>query len=326
MHPELPDLLLSLLAGAVAIGLSPYAALTAIGLAGHVHLLLLPPTLAGLATPAVWGTLAGMTLLDGVLSRYRLTDLVWNALHTIVRPLAAVLYASALMVNAPVPRSIQWAAALAALLAAFLVHLWILALRTRARTAGPISWLPGFTPLRLAAAAAVVMLSLAVPVYAGAIAAVLVLAPLPWWPSLWGAASLTLTSVLTVLARPARLHRWDSSPDSLPGSLRRAVEAELGNPLGPSRSARVTLARFGPRWPYQRGRLVLAHEKPAIFAHRTWGRARAIRLGLGEGRPNHATLIETLEIEARSPYALCLGPGSPEGPAVLAELERMAGR
>jgi Domain of unknown function (DUF4126) len=324
VHSELPELLLGLLAGTVAIGLSPYAALTAIGLAGHVDLLLLPPTLAGLAAPAVWGTLAGMTLLDGVLSRYRLTDLVWNALHTIVRPLAAVLYASALMVN--VPRSIQWAAALAALLAAFLVHLWILALRTRARTAGPISWLPGFTPLRLAAAAAIVSLSLAVPAYAAAIAAVLVLAPLPWWPSLWGAASLTLTSVLTALARPVRLHRWDSGPDRLPGPLRRAVEAELGNPLGPSRSARVTLARFGPRWPYRRGRLVLAHEKPAIFAHRSWGRARAIRLALGEGRPDHATLIETLEIGARSPYALCLGPDSPEGPAILAELERMAER
>jgi hypothetical protein len=263
-----------------------------------------------------------MTALDGVLSNYRLTDLVWNALHTFARPLAAVLYASA--ATALVADSVQWIAALLALVVALLTSVWVLAVRTGARTAGPIPWMSGFTSLRLTAAAAIGVLAVSAPAFAFAVAAVLLIAPIPHAASLWGAASLNLSSVLTKLARPDRFPTWDTGAESLPRSLRMAVEAELGTALGPSRSARVTLARFGPGWPYLRGRLVVAHEKPAVFVYRRGFRVRAIRLGLGAGLPDHAPLVETVEIEAHAPYVLCLGPEAPGGPAILAEMERTA--
>jgi hypothetical protein len=293
-----------------------------VGLAGYLGILQIPDTIVGLSSPAVWGTLSVMTALDAVLSNYRLTDLVWNALHIIVRPLAAVLYASA--ATALVTDAGQWTAALFALLSALTIGLWVLAVRTGARTAGPISWISGLTPLRLLAAGTIAILAISAPVFAVAIAAVLLIAPIPFAPSLWGAGSLNLASLLTMLTRPDRFPTWDTGSESLPRSLRIAVEAELSVALGPSRSARVTLARFGPRWPYLHGRLVVAHDKPAIFVYRRGFRARAIRLGLGEGFPDHAALIETVEIDAATPYALCLGPRAPRGPAILAEMERSA--
>ena len=322
MSPDPTLLLLSIVASAVAIGLSPYAALAAVGLAGHLGLLEVPDALVGLSSSAVWGALLVMTVLDGVFSNHRLTDLGWNALHIIARPLAAVLYASAATVL--VTDAGQWIAALFALLSAFFIAIWVLAVRTAARTAGPISWMSGFTPLRLAAAAAIGVTAISAPVFAFAIAAVLLVAPIPHAPSLWGAGLLNLSSVLAVLARPDRFPTWDTGAESLPRSLRMAVETEIGAALGPSRSTRVTLARFGPRWPYFRGRLVVAHEKPAVFVYRRGFRVRAVRLGLGMGHPDHAPLVETVEIEAAAPYALCLGPRAPRGPAILAEMERTA--
>jgi len=324
VSPEFLALLLSLLASAVAIGLSPYAALAAIGFFSSIDVLHLPPTLAGLSAPAVWGVLLGMTAVDALLSRYRLTDLAWSALHTLVKPMAAVLYASAAL--ADLANSNQWLAAVLALVAALLMHVWILAVRTQARTGGPISWLPGFTPLRLSAAAAMAILAITAPPFAAAIAAVLVIAPFPWASPLWGAAALALSSILITLTRPNRLHKWEAGPESLPKSLRGAAELEMGAPLGPSRSARVTLARSGPLWLYRRGRLVVAHERPAVFVYRQGLRARALRLGLGDGRPDQGALIETVEIDAIPPYSLCLDPAAPEGPAILAELERTASR
>ncbi len=322
MSPDPTLLLLGTVAAAVAIALSPYAALAGVGLAGHLGLIHVVDPLVGLSSPAVWATLLVMTALDGMFSNYRLTDLIWNALHVIVKPLAAVLYAS--MATALTTAAQQWIAALLALLSALLTAVWVLAVRTGARTAGPISAMHGFTPLRLLAAACLAALTASAPAFAISIAAVVLMAPLPFAPSLWGAASMNLSSLLNLLRRPDRIPTWDTGADSLPRSLRIAVEGALGEALGPSRSARVTLGRIGPRWPYFRGRLVVAHEKPAVFVYRRGLRARAVKLGLGEGQPDHAPLIETLEIQASSPYALCLGPEAPRGPAILAEMERTA--
>jgi hypothetical protein len=324
MTPTPPELLLSLLAGAAAIGLSPYAALAATGLASYLGLVALPGTLSGLAAPVIWGSLLALTLLDAALSHYRLSDLVWNAFHTLVRPLAAVLYASAALAHTS--EALQWVGALTALLLALLVHFSVLAVRTAARSAGPISRRSGFTALRLLAAAALATLAPAAPPYAAALAALLLLAPLPSFPRLWGAVSLALRAVLVALTRPDRLHRWDSGADKLPRRLRRALERELGEPIGPARSARVTLARLGPRWVYRPGRLVFSHLRPPLFVYRRALRPRVLRLQRGVGRPDHRALIETLEVEGRMPYAFCLDPAAPTGPAIMAELEGGAER
>jgi hypothetical protein len=312
-------LVLGLLASAAAIGLSPYSALAAVGLAASLGFAPLPGSLVGLAAPAVWGTLVLFAALDGLISRYRVPDLVWNAFHTVAKPLAAVLYAAAGLVGGP-PNS-QWALAGASLLIALLVHLSVLSVRTAARTAGPISWSRGLTLLRLFVAAALGVLALSAPPFAFSLAAVLVLALLPAWPRIWGAASLTLRSVTTLLSRPDRLHRWDPAATRLSGEAHRVVEQELGAPLGSARSAPVTLARLGPHWVYRRGRLVIAAHRPAVFLHRRRFRLCTVSLTPGPARADNAALIETVDIDAGVPYALCLGPEAPPGPAILAELE-----
>lgn len=322
MSPATVDLLLSLLAIAAAIGLSLYAALGLPGLASYLGLLELPGPLVGLAAPYVWGTLLALALLELLISRSRLPDLLWNALHTLARPLAATIFLSAALTGGS--QTAQWAAGLTGLAIALLVHMAVMAVHTAARTAGPKPAAPGFPALQLVLAAALGTLAWIAPPIAAAAGAVLVLAPLPWSPRLWGAAGLVLVAVSSALSRPGRSRQWDVGPGRLPGSLQRAVKRELG-PLDSSlRSAPAGLARFGPRWPYIRGRLVVAAEKPPLFAHRRGLRARAVRLGRGPGVADHGALLETVEIEAEVPYAVCVGPSGPPGPAILAALRGAA--
>jgi len=322
VSPASVDLLLSLLAIAAAIGLSLYAALGLPGLASYLGLLELPGPLLGLAAPYVWGTLLGLALLELLISRNRLTDLLWNALHTLARPLAATIFLSAALTGGP--HTVQWAAGLTGLAIALLVHMAVLAVHTAARTAGPKPAAPGFTALQLLLAAAVGTLAWIAPPIAAAAGAVLVLAPLPWSPRLWGAASLVLVAVHSAVSRAGRSRGWDVGPAKLPRSLQRAVKRELG-PLDSSlRSAPAGLARLGPRWPYLRGWLVVAAEKPPLFAHRRGLRARVVPLGRGPGLADHGALLETVEIAADVPYALCVGPSGPAGPAILAALRGAA--
>jgi hypothetical protein len=135
VSPATVDLLLSLLAIAAAIGLSLYAALGLPGLASYLGLLDLPGPLVGLAAPYVWGTLLALALLELLISRSRLTDLLWNALHTLARPLAATIFLSAALTGGP--HTAQWVAGLTGLGIALLVHMAVLAVHTAARTRSP---------------------------------------------------------------------------------------------------------------------------------------------------------------------------------------------
>jgi hypothetical protein len=316
-------LLLSVLACATAIGLSLYAALALPGVLYYLGLLELPGPLAGLGTPLVWGTLLVLALAELFAARVRLADLVWSALHTIIRPPAAALLASAALDG--YGHEIQWWAALAALVVALLVHIPVLAAHTASRTAGPVPQLPGFTAVQLLLAGLIGTLAWTAPPFAAAGAVVLVLAPLPWWPRLWGAARLAVAASLAVITRAGRYHRWDLGPAGLPRWLSGAAEAELGVPLSRARSARVSLARIGTRWPYLRGRLIVAQERTPLFAHRRGFRTRLVPLQRAGGRADHEALVETVVLEGLTPYSLCLGPGAPAGPAILAALAETGG-
>jgi hypothetical protein len=315
---DLPHLL-ALLATAAAIGLSLYAALGVPGLAAYLGLIYLPDGLVGLASPPVWGTLLLLLAVEATIAHSRIPDLLWNGLHTLARPLAALLFVSAGFSNAPA--NLQWAAALAATLIAVLVHIWVMAIHTTTRTAGPEPRVRGFTTLQIFSAASLAVLATTAPYFAAAAASLLVLAPLPWSRRLWGAASLTLVAVISALSRSGRLADWQPGSEKLPGWARRALDGELGTGLGSTRSARVTLARFGMTWPYVRGRLVLVHEQPPLFTHRRGFRASVLRLQPGAGQSDGRALVETVAFEVSPPYKLCLGPDAPSGPAILAALK-----
>lgn len=311
--------LLTLLAWVAAVGLSPYAAFALPGIAGWLDLLTLPAPLSGLAAPMVWGALLLLVIADGALSRFRLADLIWTALNGFVKPLAAVLLGAAATSGAE--PGVTWVVALAAGLIAFVTHLPVAAVRTAARTAGPSSVMRGFTSLRLGAAALLGLLAQAAPAYAGVAGALILAAPLPWAPRLWGAALLPLGAVLRLLSAPNRPRAWEIGTDKLPRRLRRSLApASATTPTGPVRSTPATLARLGGVWPYFRGRLVVPPRGPRLFTHRRGLRSAVLELESGDGRADNGLLVETIEVAAATPYALCLGPGAPPGPAILAVL------
>ncbi len=316
--------LVTVLAWVAALGLSPYAALALPAFAGWLGLLTLPPALSGIATPIVWGTLLILLVVDGALSHFRLADLVWTALNGIVKPLAAVLLAAAAAASAT--PALTWAVALAGGLAAFIVHIAVAAVRTACRTAGPAPAQVGFTSVRLAAAALLGLLASVAPPFAGVAGALLVLAPLPWLPRLWGAARLPHHAVLAVLVAPNRPRDWALGLEGLPRHVQLATASTTTMTSSPVRSAPATLARLGSRWPYLTGRIILLPNGRSIFAYRRGLRTAAIDLQAGESRADHGLLIETIEIMAQGgPSALCVGPVSPSGPAILAALAGAAG-
>ena len=156
------------------------------------------------------------------------------------------------------------------------------------------------------------------PPVAAAAALVLVLAPLPWWPRLWGAARLALAATLALITHAGRYHRWEDG--SLPHWLSSVAQTELAVPLRRIRSARVCLARTGTRWPYLSGWLVVAQQRPPLFAHRRGFRTRIVTLQPARGRADHRALVETVVLDTLKPCSLCLGPDAPPGPAILAAL------
>jgi hypothetical protein len=316
-------LLFSVLACAAAFGLSLYAGLALPGALSHFGLLELPEPLAGLGTPLVWVTLVALSLVELAASRFRLTDLLWSALHTIIRPPAAALFASAALEGHG--EGIQWGAALLALAVALFVHIPVLAAHTASRTAGPAPQIRGLAGVQLVLAGVIATIAWTAPPFAAAAALVLVLAPLPWWPRLWGAAHLAIAAPLAVITRAGRYHRWDTGPSGMPRWLSRAAEAELDVPLSRVRSARVCLARIGTRWLYLRGRLVVVQERTPLFAHRRGFRARLVPLQRTGGHADHQALVETVVLDALIPYSLCLGPDAPPGPAILAALAEPGG-
>ena len=312
----------ALLASAAAIGLSPYAALSAQGLAAALGLIVLPAPLAGLGSPWVWLPLALLALIEGAFSRLRTVDLVWGSLHVLIAPLAALL-----LISTPLtawPPATGWLAAAAAFVVALLVHVHVLGTHVAAWTAGPARGVGRFTILQLAGAAVLAGLAWGVPSYAAAWTALIVLAPLPWLPQLLGAVALPVRALALVLARPARSRRWGDM-EVLPNRLREVATAELagtGSPLRNVRSSPATLSRWGPAWPYRRGWLVQKEGQSPVFLARRGLGAVAVRLGAGPGYLDNGVLVETLEVEGSWPYALCLDASSPGAPAILAAIER----
>ena len=311
-------LLLALLATSAAIGLSLYAALAIPGALAYMGLITLPQDVSGLSAPLLWLTLLGLLGIELAACRFRFTDLVWNVIHTMARPLAAFLFASAALSAAP--RHVQWWGAVGATVIALMVHMSVLAVRTARRTAGPIPASGGFTGIQFSVAAVVSTLAWTSPPFAASIAAILVAAPLPWSPRLWGSASMVLSAFIYTVTRPDRLHRWENGTGKISRRVRREIEAEFGKDFVTVRSAPVTLARLGPNWPYVRGRLLIASRQMPLFTHRRGFRPELIPLAPAAGHLDHGALIETLDLGASTPYALCLGPNAPSGPAILAAI------
>jgi hypothetical protein len=96
---------------AFASGLNVYATIAVLGLTEHYHLVALPEQFRAFDHPAVIGLALAMYLVEFVADKIPWFDSVWDAVHTVVRPIGGALVA----VNAMGDAS-PFATALAALL------------------------------------------------------------------------------------------------------------------------------------------------------------------------------------------------------------------
>ena len=310
------DALLALLVLAAAFGLDLYAAAAAAGIAAALGLIALPLPLGGLAAPHVSGSLLALLAIQTAVTRFRVPDLAWNALHTGVRPFAAALaVGAALPAASPAP---QWAAALAGLALGTLTHLSIFGARVAARTAvsrpSPGLLTAGQTLL----AAVLAPLAFLTPQNAAALAALVVLLPLPWARPLWGAARLACTSLVAPLRPASRPRSWDPGIAALSPTWAAVALDALGEPASALRSAIATLARLDGRWLFRRGRLVLGTRRLLFLAGRG---PSALELDPIDRGSDGAAVIETVAV-GREPAALiCVGPDGPPGTVILADLK-----
>jgi hypothetical protein len=294
-----------LLGTAFACGLNLYLTVAVLGLAARLDLLTgLPPGMRGLENGVVIGIAAALYLAEFIADRIPGVDHVWEAAHTIIRPVAAGLLVGLALAGTPL--HIQLGAAVAAALMALAAHgtkaglrmiltpCWIdddgrvRPRRTLART--------GASLLEDVAAVSIAVAALLFPGAAifvlGASLLLLVLAG----PRLWRAAMLGLRAVFArsrgFFGRPG----WRSRAE-LPRGLRHAVPME---PLGrrPARAVPATVRGLPSVGAYRHGWLVFTCDG-ASFIYSARFRARCTELrGIRHVHIQPGVLTDTLEIHA----------------------------
>ena len=98
-----PQLIGLTLGASFAAGLNLYATVATLGLLQRFHIVALPPSLGGLAHPAV---IVAALLLYGIeffADKIPYLDTVWDMIHTFIRPPAAAVLAYAAVAGVPGP-------------------------------------------------------------------------------------------------------------------------------------------------------------------------------------------------------------------------------
>lgn len=301
-----------LVAGAFACGINLYATVATLALASRYQLFgwTLPVELRGLESGVVIGSAAGLYLLEFLLDKVPYLDSAWDAIHTIVRPLAAAALVALALV--PLEPEIQIAGAALAGALAFLAHATKAGLRVivnrrpRAAKNAVISLAEDLFAVALA------LTALVVPVAAIAVAAVLVLVALLVGPIVWRAGSLGMRALAARIRGFFGLRGWRTRAE-LPWRLRPLVEPEPVGHRAPvtARAGLTGLAKLGA---YRNGWLVFDDDR-RIFIFQGFLRPR--RLDLGAPRSLQAepgVLADTMHVEdaALGGYTLFLlkdGPG-----------------
>ena len=261
---------------AFGAGLNLYATIAFLGLAINLGWIAgLTPALYGLANPIVLATAALFFVLEFFIDKIPYADTAWDAIHTIIRPVAAaVLVFAALGEASP---ALQISGAVLAGLVALAAHgvkaglRLILNVRPRKVRTAFISLFEDVCAVALAAA------SLMYPVAALIVALVAIPLIAAGGPQLWRA------GVLGVRALDARLRGffgtkgWRHTED-LPTRARGLVTVpELGN--AQPRVLRAALKGMKGVGPYKNGWIVLSDDAP-VFVYLSLLGARRLALPL----------------------------------------------
>jgi uncharacterized protein DUF4126 len=82
---------------AFASGLNVYATVAVLGLASHYHLVALPGQFQAFDNPVIIGAALTMYLVEFVVDKIPWLDSIWDAIHTVIRPIGGALVAVAAM-------------------------------------------------------------------------------------------------------------------------------------------------------------------------------------------------------------------------------------
>jgi hypothetical protein len=304
---------------AFGAGLNLYATIAFLGLSIRLGWIAgLTPTLYGLANPIVLATAALFYVVEFFIDKVPYADSAWDAIHTIIRPVAVAVLVFAALGEASLPIQVG-GAALAGMvaLAAHGVKAGLrLILNTRPRKVRNtfISLLEDVCAVALAAAA------LMYPVAALAVA----VAALPFLalggPRLWRA------GVLAVRALDARLRGFFGTkgwrnPDDLPSRARGIVAVpELGR--GQPRVLRAALKGIKGVGPYKNGWIVISDDAP-VFVYLSLLGARRLALPvISQAELRRGIWADAVEIDdAGKKCTVFLLKDGPPAEIALAELK-----
>lgn len=282
-----------LLGSAIACGLNLYATIALVGIASRFGFIdTLPPGLAGLESWIVIGGATLFFLAESVAAAIPGVDSAWEAVHTLIRPLAAAALAGIALETSP--WSTQVAAAALAGFAAFAAHSAKLGLRLVLTTQ---RWLRiAVSTAEDVAAAFFAGAALAFPAVALTSVALFLFLLTVAGPTLWRAATFAARTTSAGLRGFFGTRGWTEA-DALPPALKALLDPPE---LGPSPPRALRVALSGPAGSYRNGWLVFDRGN-ASFLHRRFGRPTRIDLPRPASTDlRRGFLTDTLTLHARN--------------------------
>jgi len=282
-----PFPVLALLAGrlvglGLACGLNLYATIALAGLVSRFGWIELPPGLVGLEQAILIAGAAVLFLTEFIVATIPWVDTIWEAVHTVVRPLAAFGLGLLALEGAPWPLRI--AGGMIGAIAAFAAHAAKVGLRFLVATRRPIRIL--ISTVEDLAAVALAIAALVFPAAALAAVAIFAVILALVGPQLWRATDFAGRAAVGRVRGFFGSRDWHPAA-AMPAGFRALVDpTELGQPEPRVVRAALSCRQLGA---WRNGWLVL-DAGLATFVHRHWLRPRRIHLS----RPGDVTLHHQL--------------------------------
>lgn len=310
-----------LLGTAIACGINLYAVIVVIGLASRFGWTdAVPYGLSGLQSSVLIGSAVALYLIEFVVDKVSYFDSVWDAVHTIVRPVAAGLLAVVALDALPLAAQIAGGAVAAA--AALVAHATKAGLRISLHASGRSREIVRVSLLEDVAAVALVAAVLFAPLPGAILAALVLLALIIRGPAYWRAAVLGIRSVDARARGFFGTPGWRERAD-LPRHVAALVEPDtLG--LAPPRALRAAAHHIPGAGAFRNGWLVIQRDKVA-FIYRAPIRAKRHELPVrGVGAAESGLLVDTIRLEDGAGFTLFLLKDGPPLDLAVADLKAAA--